>query len=197
MNRSALIDEYNAYYKQNPNKWAGDTRDMFAVNVMSHYGTPESIIDVGCGNGHTLRWFGKVYPESELYGLDLSNEACEIASKNVPGAQIIHKFLGDLPKEAAYDWVLCLGVAEHFEHLLSGLRELRRITKQYCYLEVPHNLLYSAGDTIFRRLKTRSRQREWHLTREQWEAMITQAGFTIHESLIGENEAWEFIWVLK
>lgn len=195
-----LIEEYNTWFKTDGTKWAGkagQSRDMFAIGTMSKYLPPRSIADIGCGNGHSLEAFHSVYPSADLYAIDLSIEALERVRELLPEATLIEGFIEELQLSDPFDWVLCLGTAEHFRDLPLGLKTLRSITSQICYLEIPHNLLYSPGIEGFRRLKTRSRQHEWHLTREIWELEIQDAGFDIVESLTGLNEAWEFVWVLK
>jgi hypothetical protein len=74
---------------------------------------------------------------------------------------------------------------------------MKKLTGGICYLEIPHNLLYSEGEKGFRRLTTRSKQVEWHLERDDWEDIIRQSGFTIEQRLKGLNEAWEFVWTLR
>jgi SAM-dependent methyltransferase len=193
--RKALADEYDQHYLTNPRKWSGEARDLFAVDIIKKY-NPKTILDVGCGNGHTLSVLGKNLKDVELYGIDVSPVACKLATEN-SGAQVDCEFLSDYKPDIKFDLVICLGVAEHFKSPLAGLKKIKKLTKGICYLELPHNLLYSKGEEGFRRLTTRSQQLEWHLPRDAWEVIIKEAGFEIVESIVGPNEAWEFIWVLK
>ena len=105
----------------------------------------------------------------------------------------------DVEEIKQFDLVFCLGVAEHVEDLLYFLKGLKRKVKSggVCYLEVPHNLLYSKGPETYRRLTTRSKQIEWHLPRKRWERIILASGFEIVKSYTGLNATWEYIWVLK
>lgn len=193
--RQEQAAEYDAYYTDNPKKWGKTQRDKFAVEHVRRY-APKTILDIGCGNGHTLAYFGRAFPQAQLFGIDISPVACELARKN-SGAKIETAFLDEYQPGMRFDLVLNLGTLEHIPDPLDALRKMKLLTGGVCYLEIPHNLLYSPGSFGFRRLTTRSRQMEWHLPRETWEHTIREAGFVIEQRLTGPNEAWEFIWILR
>jgi SAM-dependent methyltransferase len=193
--RKAVIKEYDRHYRVNPKKWGGQARDDFAVAALREWDI-KTILDVGCGNGHTLAKLKEAFPLAYLWGLDPSPVACDLAHKN-SGAQTVTGFLEEYNPGMKFDLVINLGTLEHLENPLVGLIKMRELTGTVCYLEIPHNLLYSPGEHGYRRLTTRSRQIEWHLERGEWEVLIQQAGFTIEKSLTGLNEAWEFCWMLK
>jgi SAM-dependent methyltransferase len=194
-NRDEMIAEYDKYFTDNPKKWGKTPRDEFAVNAVRKY-APKTILDVGCGNGHTLSYFGKAFPKAELFGIDISPVASDLARKN-SRATVETVFLEDYHPPIKFDLVINLGTLEHIESPVDGLRKMKELTGGICYLEIPHNLLYSEGEKGFRRLTTRSKQIEWHLERDDWEDIIRQSGFTIEQSLRGLNEAWEFIFILR
>ena len=132
-----------------------------------------------------------------LYGIDPSNEAVRLSKERVPYGRFTTE--DEFEEIKQFDLVFCLGVAEHVEDLLYFLKGLKRKVKSggVCYLEVPHNLLYSKGPETYRRLTTRSKQIEWHLPRKRWERIILASGFEIVKSYTGLNATWEYIWVLK
>jgi SAM-dependent methyltransferase len=123
MDKKLLVEEYNQYFTDKPDKWVGGTRNVFAFTHIPI--TPESILDVGCGNGHTLAYFASVYPVAELAGIDISQVACQIARENVPDAKIHEGFIEDVIL-GRFDLVLCMGTAEHFLDLHAGLKALKR-----------------------------------------------------------------------
>lgn len=197
--RREVQKEYDFLYKANPNKWGGTDRSDFMVNALKTIlPNPQTALDVGCGIGVTLETFGKHFPGTILYGIDPSNEAIRLSKEKVPhGHFTTREEFEDIKK---FDLVFCLGVAEHVEELASFLASLKaKLNKDgICYIEVPHNLVYSKGLETYRRLTTKSRQLEWHLPRYVWEnLLINRAGFEIIERLNGLNATWEFIWVLK
>lgn len=197
MNRNDLIKEYDDWYRRKPHKWTSHKRNQFMLKVMRKYQAPTSVLDVGCGNGHTLAAIQGEYPDAQLYAMDISQEALALTNDKVSGAYLINEFLDQTEFDTAFDWVICMGVAEHFENLEPSLARLKELTGGFCYLEIPHCLSYSPGSETFRRLSCGSRQWEWHLTRETWEQLILAAGFEFVEVRTGNNPAWEFVYVLK
>lgn len=169
--------------------------------VLSHYTeVPETILDVGCGNGHTIEYLNKLWPDTLYYGVDLSDVAIDLAREKVPGANFISGSYEDA--DIPYcDVVILMGVAEHFENLLDSLSDMKNYG-DLIYIESPNCLGYSNdneegfrtttkldGATIF--------QREWHLSRSTWEGTIKHAGLDIIQTWTGPTPETEFIWLLK
>lgn len=202
MDRTDLIKEYDDYFTENPGKWTGAKRNRFAEQVLSQIPIkPRAVLDVGCGNGHTLKHFREVYPQADLYGMDLSPVACSIARSNVKGSTIINTFVEDFGQAPSlyFDLILCMGTGEHFLDLTAGFKALRNLLTQegYLYLEIPNCLSYSPGKKGYRRLSVGSEQMEWHLPRSAWEDHIHASGFRIVKAVTGKHPAWEFVWVLQ
>ena len=193
-----MIEFYDAVYRANPEKWGGGARDEFAYQSIKPFvSDPASLIDLGCGNGHTLRYFMDRWPETDFYGVDLSKVALEIAHKKVPGAFLT----GTLDLIPRVNVITMLGVLEHFEDL-SGVREVADHLSPagILYIEVPNCLSYSnSKEEGFRKTygAGRSGQMEWHLTRLTWETTLLKYGLKIVKSLTGKNPAWEFAWILQ
>ena len=191
-----ITEEYNKRYRENPNKWSQPDRDIFMRDIITKMDAPESLIDVGCGNGHSLEFIDKLFPDTRLFGIDLSVVALEQMIEKVPRAIPIHDSIETIAGKMSFSASICLGTAEHFIDLKEGLKALRWITKDYCYMELPNNLSYSPGEYTLRKLTIGSQQWEWHLTREMWEDLFKEAGFSILESHTGNHVVWEFVWVL-
>lgn len=191
------LEFYNKIYSDKPDKWDLEWRDKFAFYVLSrHTEQPESLLDIGCGNGHTIEFFNKRWPDTTYVGMDLSDEAIKLAEQRVPEAQFICTTFED-----AYpllcDVVVLMGVAEHFEDLIPSLRSLKKFGK-LIYIESPNCLAYSDNkEEGFRATNNVIGQPEWHLTRRSWEERIALAGLEIVESYPGPNISTEFVWMLK
>ena len=100
---------------------------------------PQRICEVGCGEGSILNWLGKTGVGKELYGLDISDSAIEIAQgKNIPNLVEIKPFNGyEIPyADGSFDLAVCSHVIEHVEHPRLLLREIKRVSKMQ-YFEVP------------------------------------------------------------
>jgi SAM-dependent methyltransferase len=201
MNKS---DFYDRLYKANPHKWEMEIYDQLAFQTLSGYfggSRPKNLLDVGCGNGHTLRYFADRWPEVVYTGLDISNEAIQLAHKRVPGASFFCGALEDTVMPKKYDCIISLGVVEHFDDLAKSLKKIRRMLakKGICYIEVPNCIAYpeSIHEEGYRETNVGSRQEEWHLFRPTWELIIAEAGFEIVSSLEGINLQSEFVWLVR
>ena len=195
-----IKDEYNKLYKKWPNKWGNNERSVFAANIIKELAPlTKTIIDIGCGIGIALETMHAYFPDADLYGLDPSEEAIELAKAKIPDGTFYAEFLEDLKSKKKYDVVICLGVAEHVEDLPEFLKSLKTLLKKdgILYFEVPHNLIYSRGPKTYRRLTVGSRQIEWHLELKDWEKKLIEAEFEIVKRYRGYKSSWEFIWVLK
>lgn len=196
--KEELVQEYEAFYRDHPDLWEAD--DSWCVQTVALFvPAPKKILDVGCGNGHTLAAMRKAFPQAELYGIDLAQAALDLAAARVQGARFWRGFIEEYSTRLRFDIVTIIGVAEHFIDPEAGLRSVAKLLAKdgICYVEVPHNLLYSPGAHTYRRLESGSRQMEWHLSCEEWEALITSAGFRIVERMKGDSPVNEFIWVLR
>lgn len=89
----------------------------------------KKLLDVACGNGVFL---GKcAQSDLEVFGLDISSEAIEIAKKFIKEDNLT---IGDAEKmpypDEKFDYVACLGSLEHFPHPDKGIREMSRVLKK-------------------------------------------------------------------
>ena len=200
--RKELVDEYNRFFSQKPDIWVDNSRNAFAFYALDDYlkREPESVLDIGCGNGHSIAYLSECWQSAVFTGLDLSPVAVEMAKARNPGADFVCGFLDEveLPK---FDCVLALGVVEHFAELQAGLTAMSRVIKPggICFVEIPNCIGYpsSVKQEGFRRLNFGSRQWEWHLYRETWEREFESAGLRIVKRLQGANVYSEFCWLLE
>jgi SAM-dependent methyltransferase len=187
---------YNKVYKADRNRWADKGRDRF---VGAHLKETDSLLDIGCGGGHTIKYLSTIWPSTEFFGVDLSPIAIQIANdRKIFGAKFYT--VDDKDKVIpAVDTVLCMGAAEHF-YDLTAIGDIRSFMAPggLLYLEIPNCLSYSEpkGEEGWRKTNGVG-QFEWHLTRPTWEKIIQDCGFKIKESLVGEKPSWEFVWVLS
>ena len=67
-------------YKYIEGRWEKVAREM-----IDHYSLPENpkILDVGCGKGFLLFDFLKVMPESEIFGIDISEYAIQNSKEEI------------------------------------------------------------------------------------------------------------------
>lgn len=100
---------------------------------------PQSILDVGCGEGFTLENLRTNKIGQELVGIDLSKEAIQIGKELHPNLSLKPGTIYHIPfKPNSFDLVICSEVLEHLQHPEKALLELKRVTKNNCIISVPH-----------------------------------------------------------
>jgi SAM-dependent methyltransferase len=200
--KSDVIAEYDGLYQRRPNIWTNPDRDEFAFKTIAtyvHSKPPATMLDIGCGSGHTLGYFHERWPGTLYTGLDLSVVALKMARRRQPYAKFINGWLGEV-KLGRYELVVLLGVAEHLENLqaeLAAARETMAISG-LMYIEVPNCISYptSQPQEGFRAINQGNCQHEWHLRRDTWENILCQVGFEILVSKVGPTVTSEFVWLL-
>ena len=199
MVHNSAVEFYNDIFRNKPDKWASIERDYVAFRLISMYAQePAIMLDVGCGNGHTLAFFWSQWPKTKYFGVDISPVALEIAMERLP--MPMGEFHEHIPPYLRYDLITIMGVAEHFEDVPAELRRIAEHLAQggVIYLEAPNCLSYSHNkEEGFRQTYNGSGQNEWHWKRETWEQNIQQAGLEIVKGYISPNPFWEFIWILR
>lgn len=196
------VEFYNKIYSGNPTKWDVEYRDKLAAFfILQQIHDPKSLLDIGCGNGHTIEYFSKLWPDTTYYGIDLSDVAIELAKQRVPEANFLCGSFTEVDVPLC-DVVVLMGVAEHFENLIDSLRDLKKYGK-LIYIESPNCLSYSENKEEGFRVTGEliginpTHQSEWHLTRDTWEGTIIHAGLEIVRRCYGPTAETEFIWMLK
>lgn len=197
-------DFYDQIYRANPHKWEMVGYDQLAFKTLSDYfgeNRPKKLLDIGCGNGHTLKYFADRWPEVDYTGMDISNAAIQLAHQKVSRANFYCGALEETILLGKFDCIIMLGVIEHFEKLPKALLIIRSMLPRYgiCYIEAPNCIAYpeSVHEEGYRKTNVGSRQEEWHLFRATWELILIEAGFEVVKSLDGINQQSEFIWLVR
>jgi 2-polyprenyl-3-methyl-5-hydroxy-6-metoxy-1,4-benzoquinol methylase len=100
---------------------------------------PESILEVGCGEGFMTRAIRDRFPGVPLTAVDASEEALEVARVQNPDVAFRCQDVERLDLEdAGYDLVLCAEVLEHLPRSETALRELCRVSRRRLVLSVPN-----------------------------------------------------------
>jgi len=137
-----LSSLYGDYYKDDKERvWRAIGAKDKADHVLQLCGSlaPETVLEVGCGDGAVLqeldrRGFGK-----RLYGVEISESGVEATSaRNLASLESVQTFSGyELPFEPnSMDLIVSTHVLEHVEHERLFLRELGRVGR-HIFIEVP------------------------------------------------------------
>ncbi len=107
---------------------------------------PRSILDLGCGEGFTLRELTRAKIRAQLVGIDASASAIAVAREALGDSVDLR--VGDARELAAhgerFDMVMMLEVLEHIEHPEQMLPVLDNLSKRWVLLSVPYEPYFCA-----------------------------------------------------
>ena len=110
---------------------------------------PQSILDVGCGEGFTLERLRQNKIGHELVGLEFLEKAIEIGREIHPKISFKPGTIYHIPfKDNSFDLVICTEVLEHLEYPEKALAELQRVTKGTCIISVPHEPWFKIANLL-------------------------------------------------
>lgn len=90
-----------------------------------------SLLDVSCGSGAFLERAGELYPELNLYGVDVSAEAVTEAQENNPQVSLNQSPAEQMPfSDRMFDIVVCAMSLHHYHNPETVLKEINRIVRQ-------------------------------------------------------------------
>jgi SAM-dependent methyltransferase len=161
----------------------------------------QRILDVGCGEGFTMRELRGDGVQAKMVGVDLSlgalawNQARRMGRSPLGVADVHH-----LPfPDNSFDLVLCLEVLEHLPDSGVGLRELLRLSREHVLVSVPHEPFFRGANLLrgkhvsalgndpehmhnysgraFRCLVADQAQVVWHGYSFPWQIALARKGF--------------------
>jgi SAM-dependent methyltransferase len=120
-------DDFGKANERNP---AQEYRRRLALWLLARRGTPERLLDIGCGSGELLASAASRWPAAELMGLELSELALAEARRKVPAARLeARDLLADpVPRNGDARWAthaVCSEVLEHVDDPVALLSNAR------------------------------------------------------------------------
>src|SRR3989338_5944439 len=104
---------------------------IWLPNYLQH--PPKNILDFGCGTGFMTNEMRTLFPYSQLYGVDPSQESIEIAQKQYPSIRFkaSEENLSNF-SDNTFDLIYCSSVFHHipFDRHNFYIQELKRILSQ-------------------------------------------------------------------
>jgi len=99
-----------------------------------------SVIDIGCGTGHTTMALAKNFPGVSFLGIDISEKSIEEARRQAGRTELVNvafkkrNVKEDLSDLGRFNTVLSLGVLHHIVDFEGALRNVVRVVKPEGYL---------------------------------------------------------------
>ena len=143
----------------------------------------EKLLDIGCGTGDYLVTVEET--RAELWGIDISNNAAEVAKRRLKRPEkILCQSADPLPfRDGEFDAVTSFGSIEHIPNLDSILSEIHRVLKKggHAILMVPNLYYYQF---IWKTLRKGTGPVRHQLCEQlysfgEWKNLIEKAGFKI------------------
>ncbi len=98
-----------------------------------------SILDIGCGEGFTLKKLeeGKIGKNNE--GVDYSRDAVSLGKRIYPELKLFEGNVYGLKyKDKSFDLSLCTEVLEHLDDPVKAVKEIKRVSSKYVVFSVPN-----------------------------------------------------------
>jgi ubiquinone/menaquinone biosynthesis C-methylase UbiE len=142
-----LGNTYDKYNTRNPVArllMSGFERNLTDLFVSTK---PESVLDIGCGEGVlTQRWAKRIAP-GRVVGVDLDDPAlaAEWAKRGEPNLEYVVHRAESLPfTDGEFDLVTATEVLEHVPDPEHTLSEMTRCASRHVLISVPHEPLWRA-----------------------------------------------------
>ena len=137
------------------------------ISILKNINDVNNIIDAGCGEGFMTYKISKEIPNVKIDGMDISETSIKIAKKTLPNKTF---YIDDITNTSissrSYNMVLALEILEHLTSPEIALKEISRITNNYCLISVPWEPFFSIGNVLSGKNISRLGNDEEHL--QKW-----------------------------
>lgn len=102
----------NAYNRRSPGDEQANYqlfRRIFGATAI----VPESILELGAGQGANLRALNRIFPKAELSGLEVNQQAAEVLAHTTPCKRVIHASALLWSPDRTWDLILTKGFLIH------------------------------------------------------------------------------------
>ena len=115
--------------------------------VLKELRSPEKLLEIGFGSGSQLEMIGREFPNTALYGIDVSEDMLRSARKKLGTRAELS--ICSIEKTAFpddyFDTVITTDTCYFWNDTVKALNEIKRITKSGGRLIIAYNSLYAAS----------------------------------------------------
>lgn len=91
---------------------------------------PSTALDYGCGEGRYIELLNKFFPETSIYGCDISDTALQIAQTKYPSGKYISMSDETVDyADSSMDLIISIEVLEHVSNVEKSIQEIGRLLK--------------------------------------------------------------------
>lgn len=135
--------KYDDFYKDSKRLRTDSDLSQICVDEILKNIKPNSVIDVGCGNGFLLKKIQKKFKKLSLYGTEINVPLNFIQKFKNYGIKIKKMRIEELNKSLIkYDTVICTHVLEHILDINLAYLNLKKICKKRLIIIVPRERPY-------------------------------------------------------
>ena len=174
-NRTASGDFYDDFWRRedetNRTNPASKHRIHLVLQELKRLEKPPSLLlDIGCGNGELLRRVNQVFPQTRLWGMDVSKQAAQLATDVVQRVYVHDLTVAPLQASVRFDVVVMTELLEHLKQPVALLKNLRASLSEHAHVIIttPTGPM-TPYDRAIGHVK--------HLTLSELEVCCSQAGY--------------------
>jgi SAM-dependent methyltransferase len=166
---------------------SGESQEFFIAgriqDMQARVSTPRRILDFGCGTGKACVHLAAVFPQANVVGADLSDDALRYARANFASDRVTFAKIGDLPQFERFDLCYVNGV---FHHIAPADRQqtlviIRRMLNDRAYLALFENNPWNPGTRMVMSRIPFDRD-AIPLSYLEARRRVLAAGFAVHET---------------
>jgi len=107
------------------------------------------VLDVGCGEGFTLKKLEEKKIGKNNVGIDNLDDAIKLGKKMYPNLKLQKGSAYDLDfKDSSFELIICTEVLEHLDDPHKAVEEMKRVSSKYLLFSVPNEPFFIGANLL-------------------------------------------------